>query len=79
MSFRESDRVDFDLLFRGVSFPLAEHHNEPIMREIGGTDIVGETGLLRDALSGVAQAASRAMDAADPEQSRFTRSLRKRP
>ena len=58
---------------------LAEDHNEPIMREIGGTDVVGERGLLRDALRAVAQAGSRALDAADPEQGKSAKSLRKRP
>ncbi len=46
----------------------AEDHKEPIMREIGGTDIVGDNGLLKEALSGVAAAAGRALDAADPEE-----------
>ena len=57
---------------------LAEDHNEPIMREIGGTNIVGDNGLLRDALSGVATAAGRAVDAADPEHAELTESLKNR-
>ena len=57
---------------------LAEDHKEPIMREIGGTDIVGDDGLLRDALSSVATAAGRAMDAADPDEAKRIRSLKNR-
>lgn len=58
---------------------LAEDHKESIMREIGGTDIVGNNGLLREALRGVATAAGRALDAADPEKAEHIGSLRKRP
>ena len=57
---------------------LADDHKEPIMREIGGTNIVGDNGLLRNALSSVAAAAGRAMDAADPEEAERIKSLKNR-
>lgn len=58
---------------------LAEDQSEPIMREIGGTDIFGGNGLLDDALTGVAAAASRALDAANPEWTNSSRSPVHRP
>ena len=57
---------------------LAEGHRNPAMQEIGESDACGRNGLLHDVLHSVADAASRAMDAANPDEARRIRSLRKR-
>jgi len=57
---------------------IAEDDNCPAMREIGGTDLMGDNGLLRDALAGVCEAARCATDAAQPEEAERIKSLSKR-